>query len=212
MRNSDNFRGIFTIPSTPFLLNGEIDVEGFKCIVDFCIECGAHGLVYPVNASEFTSLSDEERMTLSQVLVEQNAGRLPAIIGVAAMVAARLFTGLEVSFVRTFTFTGIWFVASGVLALLKPEHLSRRWNLLAGSIILLDLIVASLVALSYAFYKRELQFLSSLLMSVAALFNFSAVLLLIYYFLYKRDGKYLFSFLISSLGVLRNLRPNAMLS
>lgn len=85
MTQTDNFRGIFTIPSTPFLPSSEIDAEGFKRIVDFCIECGAHGLVYPVNASEFTSLSDEERMTLSKVLVEHNAGRLPAIIGVAGV-------------------------------------------------------------------------------------------------------------------------------
>ena len=79
------FRGIFTIPSTPFKENGEIDVEAFRSIVDFCIECNAHGLVYPVNASEFTHLSDEERYTLSKILVEQNGGRIPAIIGVAGV-------------------------------------------------------------------------------------------------------------------------------
>lgn len=86
------FRGIFTIPSTPFREDGEIDVPGFRRVVDFCIECGAHGLVFPVNASEFTSLSDAERFELTEVLVEQNAGRIPAIIGVAAVakeVAAR---------------------------------------------------------------------------------------------------------------------------
>ena len=79
------WRGIFTIPSTPFQENGEIDIPGFHRVVDFCIDCGAHGLVYPVNASEFTSLSDAERMQLSGVIVEQNAGRLPVIIGVAGI-------------------------------------------------------------------------------------------------------------------------------
>ncbi|MFQ6042597.1 MAG: dihydrodipicolinate synthase family protein [Candidatus Poribacteria bacterium] len=79
------YRGIFTIPSTPFKENGEIDIPSFRRVVDFCIECGAHGLVFPVNASEFTALSDDERFTLSEVLVEQNAGRLPAIIGVAGV-------------------------------------------------------------------------------------------------------------------------------
>jgi len=83
MPNVDPFRGIFTIPSTPFRADGEIDAPGFRRIVDFCVDCGAHGLVYPVNASEFTALSDAERLQLSQVLVEQNAGRIPAIIGVA---------------------------------------------------------------------------------------------------------------------------------
>ncbi len=86
MMSSDQpFRGIFTIPSTPFKENGEIDVSSFRRMVDFCVQCGAHGLVFPVNASEFTSLSDEERRTLSEVCVQQNAGRIPVIIGVAAV-------------------------------------------------------------------------------------------------------------------------------
>jgi 4-hydroxy-tetrahydrodipicolinate synthase len=85
MNHNIPYRGIFTIPSTPFKENGEIDIPSFRRVVDFCIECGAHGLVFPVNASEFTALSDAERFQLSEVLVEQNAGRLPAIIGVAGV-------------------------------------------------------------------------------------------------------------------------------
>ncbi len=77
-------RGIYTIPSTPFHENGSIDVDGFRNIVEFCVACGAHGLVYPVNASEYTSLSDSERFTLAKALVETAAGRIPTVIGVAA--------------------------------------------------------------------------------------------------------------------------------
>jgi len=47
-------RGIFTIPSTPFDDRGRLDEEGLRRIVDFCVGCGAHGIVSPVNASEFT--------------------------------------------------------------------------------------------------------------------------------------------------------------
>ena len=78
------FRGVFTIPSTPFRPDGEIDILSFRRLIDFCIACGAHGLVFPVNASEWSVLSDEERINLTQVLVEQNAGRLPVVIGVNA--------------------------------------------------------------------------------------------------------------------------------
>ncbi len=85
MKQTEPFRGIFTIPSTPFLPNGEIDIASFRRVVDFCVECGAHGLVFPVNASEFTLLSDAERMQLSEVLVEQNNGRIPVVIGVAGV-------------------------------------------------------------------------------------------------------------------------------
>jgi dihydrodipicolinate synthase/N-acetylneuraminate lyase len=78
------FRGVFTIPSTPFQKDGEIDIPSFRRLIDFCVACGAHGLVFPVNASEWTALSDDERLKLSQVLVEQNAKRLPVVIGVTA--------------------------------------------------------------------------------------------------------------------------------
>lgn len=78
------FRGVFTIPSTPFRPDGAIDTAGFRRVVDFCVACGAHGLVYPVNASEWFALSDDERIELDKVLVERNAGRLPVVIGVNA--------------------------------------------------------------------------------------------------------------------------------
>jgi dihydrodipicolinate synthase/N-acetylneuraminate lyase len=85
MTKSSVYRGIFTIPSTPFTASGEIDMPSFRRLIDFCIECGAHGLVFPVNASEFTALSDTERFQLAEALVEQTAGRLPTVIGVAGV-------------------------------------------------------------------------------------------------------------------------------
>jgi len=75
------FRGVFTIPSTPFDEQLEVDWEGLCRIVDFCVECGAHGIVWPVNASSFATLSDEERLKGARVVVEQVAGRIPVVIG-----------------------------------------------------------------------------------------------------------------------------------
>ncbi len=79
------WRGIFTIPSTPFDERGEIDYEGLKRVVDFCVECGAHGIVHPVMASEFFTLSDAERLAMIPIVVEQVAGRCPVVIGVAGV-------------------------------------------------------------------------------------------------------------------------------
>ena len=81
-------RGIFTIPSTPFDERGELDEDGLRRVVDFCVECGAHGIVSPVNASEFTRLSDEERLTVMRIVTEQTAGRLPVVLGTAGVCAA----------------------------------------------------------------------------------------------------------------------------
>jgi len=84
---STPMRGVFTIPSTPFDEQGLVDDEGLRRIVDFCIECGAHGIVWPVNASEFTTLSDQERLAGSRIVLEQAGGRVPVVIGTAGVCA-----------------------------------------------------------------------------------------------------------------------------
>ena len=81
----DVMRGIYTIPSTPYDADGRLDVAALRRVVDFCVGCGAHGVVSPVNASEFTRLSDEERLTVTRVVTEQTAGRVPVVIGVAGL-------------------------------------------------------------------------------------------------------------------------------
>ncbi|MCZ7574602.1 MAG: dihydrodipicolinate synthase family protein [Ardenticatenaceae bacterium] len=78
------WRGIFTIPQTPFDEQGELDEESLRREVDFCIRAGAHGLVAPVVASEFYVLSDDERRRMTHILVDEARGRLPTIIGVTA--------------------------------------------------------------------------------------------------------------------------------
>ncbi len=76
------FRGVFTIPSTPFDRNGDIEWGDLKRVIDFCVDCGAHGIVWPVNASGFPVLTDEERLQGMRVIVEQTAGQIPVILGV----------------------------------------------------------------------------------------------------------------------------------
>src|SRR5215212_11194188 len=76
------FRGVFTIPCTPFTESGELDEVSLRQEVRFCLDAGAHGLVAPVNASEFASLTDAERQRVATLLVEESAGRAPVVIGV----------------------------------------------------------------------------------------------------------------------------------
>lgn len=77
------WRGIFTIPCTPFTDTGELDFESLRREVAFCIAAGAHGLVAPVNASEFWTLTDDERRRVAECIVREANGRLPVVIGVA---------------------------------------------------------------------------------------------------------------------------------
>jgi dihydrodipicolinate synthase/N-acetylneuraminate lyase len=80
-------RGIYTIPSTPFDAQGQVDEAALCSIVEFCVGCGAHGIVSPVNASQFTTLTDDERKAVIRTVVEQTAGRVPVVAGVAGVSA-----------------------------------------------------------------------------------------------------------------------------
>lgn len=82
-----NFRGVFTIPCTPFAESGELDEASLRREVRFCLDCGAHGLVAPVNASEFYTLTDEERLRVVRIVAEENAGRVPFVAGCSAVSA-----------------------------------------------------------------------------------------------------------------------------
>lgn len=81
--DSKPWRGVFTIPCTPFDDRGMLDVESLRREVQFCVDAGAHGVVCPVNASEFWTLTDDERRQVARIVVEQVAGRVPVVIGVA---------------------------------------------------------------------------------------------------------------------------------
>jgi 4-hydroxy-tetrahydrodipicolinate synthase len=79
------WRGVFTIPVTPFDPAGELDEGSLERCVRFCVDAGAHGLVAPVNASEAPVLSDHERKRVAEVMIGTVAGRAPVIVGVSAV-------------------------------------------------------------------------------------------------------------------------------
>src|SRR4051794_17429454 len=81
---AQGWRGVFTIPVTPFDERGELDEASLKRQGGWCVRAGAHGIVAPVNASEGPSLTDEERRRVTQIVVEEPAGRIPTTVGVSA--------------------------------------------------------------------------------------------------------------------------------
>jgi dihydrodipicolinate synthase/N-acetylneuraminate lyase len=76
-------RGIFPVLQTALDANDELDFASLKKQVSFCIEAGAHGLVYPVLGSAFQFLADHERHPLVEAVIEEAAGRIPVVVGVA---------------------------------------------------------------------------------------------------------------------------------
>jgi dihydrodipicolinate synthase/N-acetylneuraminate lyase len=88
MAQSQPWRGVFTIPCTPFTDNGALDLASLRSEVEFCVAAGAHGVVAPVNASEAWTLTDDERRTVAETIVATVAGRIPVVVGVSAGSAA----------------------------------------------------------------------------------------------------------------------------
>src|SRR5215212_10949356 len=85
---AERWRGIYTILLTPFHEDRSLDEESLRREVDFVIAAGAHGIVTPVNTSEFFLLADDERRRLAEIVVDQSRGRVPVVIGTAAPATA----------------------------------------------------------------------------------------------------------------------------
>jgi 4-hydroxy-tetrahydrodipicolinate synthase len=73
--------GVFPVLITPFKADGAIDPAALMPLVDFVVEAGADGIVYPGMASEVETLSPDERLTMVNRLGAFLAGRLPFIVG-----------------------------------------------------------------------------------------------------------------------------------
>ena len=84
MTESRDWRGVFTIPVTPFDDEGALDLASLRSEIAFCVEAGAHGIVAPVAASEAWTLTDEERRLVAGELVQAVDGRIPVVIGVSS--------------------------------------------------------------------------------------------------------------------------------
>ncbi len=82
---AQRFRGVFTIPVTPFDRHGNLDEDSLKNEVDWCVRAGTHGIVAPVNASESPTLLDDERKRVTRLVVETTAKRVPVVIGVSGV-------------------------------------------------------------------------------------------------------------------------------
>lgn len=74
------FAGIFPIVNTTFNDDGTLDLVSQRQLVRFLIDAGAHGLGLFGNASEGYALAEEERRTLTAVILEEVAGAVPVIV------------------------------------------------------------------------------------------------------------------------------------
>jgi dihydrodipicolinate synthase/N-acetylneuraminate lyase len=77
---ASRYQGVFPVVPTTFLEAGELDLQSQKRCVDFMIDAGSTGLCILANFSEQFVLSDDERETLTQLILKHVAGRVPVIV------------------------------------------------------------------------------------------------------------------------------------
>ena len=81
-KNLQNPRGVYSIPVTPFHEDGKLDLDSLRKCIEFCLDKGAHGIVMPVNASEVSTLTDEERTQVIKEGVKSVNGSVHFVAGV----------------------------------------------------------------------------------------------------------------------------------
>jgi 4-hydroxy-tetrahydrodipicolinate synthase len=84
MTSSVALGGIVAIPVTPFDGHLDIDEQSVRRQVEFVVKSGVSGILANVNASEWYTLSDEERLRTAEIIVGEVAAQLPVFIGVTA--------------------------------------------------------------------------------------------------------------------------------
>ncbi|MGA2725189.1 MAG: dihydrodipicolinate synthase family protein [Bryobacteraceae bacterium] len=80
---SKPMRGLFPIGSTPFTDSNQLDLECLAAEIKFLNRGGVHGVIWPQIASEWTTLSKQERLDGAEAMVAAGKGGKTAItIGV----------------------------------------------------------------------------------------------------------------------------------
>jgi 4-hydroxy-tetrahydrodipicolinate synthase len=72
--------------ATPFTAGGEkVDEPALRALTDRTLTAGVHGLVPCGSTGEFPALTDDERRAVTEIVIDQAAGRAPVIVHTGAM-------------------------------------------------------------------------------------------------------------------------------
>ena len=74
------YRGVFPVAPTIFDASSNLDLDGQRRCIDFMIDAGSHGICILANFSEQFVLTDAERETVMNAVLEHVAGRIPVIV------------------------------------------------------------------------------------------------------------------------------------
>lgn len=80
-----DWSGVFVVTVTPYMENGAFDEQGMRNLIDTLISEGVDGIVVAGSTGEWFSMSDEERVELFRVTVDQARGHVKVLGGVASL-------------------------------------------------------------------------------------------------------------------------------
>ena len=81
-----DLHGLLNAIVTPFTPGeDEVDEPNLRSIVDYCITSGVHGIVACGSTGEFAAMTDRERRTVVEIILEQAAARVPVIAQTGGM-------------------------------------------------------------------------------------------------------------------------------
>ncbi|NVK26141.1 MAG: 4-hydroxy-tetrahydrodipicolinate synthase [Gammaproteobacteria bacterium] len=75
------FSGSWVALITPMNEQGEIDFDDLRKLVDWHVDNGTTGLVVLGTTAETSTLTEQEQFQVLEVVIQQNASRLPLIVG-----------------------------------------------------------------------------------------------------------------------------------
>ena len=79
MKVLDTLTGVVPIIPTPFLQNEEIDEWSLRNLIEFAISSGIKAVCLPAYASEFYKLTDDEKLQVVKIAIEQAGRRLKIV-------------------------------------------------------------------------------------------------------------------------------------
>jgi len=84
--------GVLPILPTIFTATGALDESGTRRVLEYIVGAGARGVVFPGLASEYETLSREERLHMTRLLGQWLGGRVPFIVGASATTTEEAIT------------------------------------------------------------------------------------------------------------------------
>ena len=76
--------GVFPVLPTPFAADQQPDLAALRVLVRYLLRCGVDGMTFPGVASEVSELTQDERLSLTQLVLSEVAGRVPVVVGVSS--------------------------------------------------------------------------------------------------------------------------------